>query len=291
MTFNSETTFSGAAESVFQRAIIAAAFSPRLIAVLNQAHAFLKPLGAIPIIVHVGEETPEIRLKLEKAIAQSAFRDHPPVSITREGHPADVLIKQAQEQRADLIVAGALQNEGLLRYYIGSIARTVARSAPCSVLLFHDPKEKPRPFAKIHCAVEYDDESRYTAQLAANIAYLSGASDVFYTHSFRMPEGPDQRKTKPSSQEIVKIYSDQDEHLKAFLADLELNYITLQTRTILEKHHASTLHFTRHINADLFVIPGPRHRLALWNRLFPQEIELALQNLPCSLLIARKTIF
>ena len=102
-------------EPVFKKAVVAAAFSPRLTAVLNESHRLLKLLGTWPIIIHVGEETPSERSKLEEAIDRSDFRDHPPICFVRNGHPADVLIDIAREYKADLIVAGALKKEGYRR--------------------------------------------------------------------------------------------------------------------------------------------------------------------------------
>ena len=278
---------SGQQEPVFKRAVVAAAFSPRLTAVLNESHRLLRMLGSWPIIVHAGEETAAQRVKLEEAIDKSNFKEHPPICVVRNGQPAEVLIEAAKEYNADLIVAGALKKEGFLKYYLGSVARSIARHAPCSVLLLTEPQVKPEPYQKIHCAVEYDDEARLAVQVAVNIAREVGTRDLYFTHSFRIPELADKKVPEPNAKKIRAIFKHEDDQLKSFVDEIASGEINYQTRCLLEKNRATTLEFTREILADLFIVHGPRGRLGLWDRLFPQQIELALQNLPCAMLMTR----
>ena len=276
-------------EPIFKRAVVAAAFSPRLIAVLNEAHRILKILGTWPIIVHVGEDTVANRTKLEEGIERSNFKDHPPIHLIRTGHPADVLIEVAKEYHADLIVAGAMKKEGLFKYYLGSVARNLARHAPCSVLLFTDPQINPKPIEKIHCAVEYDDESRLAVEVAANIAYYAGTRDLYLTHSFRMQQWEDRKKFPEDTEEIKKVYKEEEEKLRKFLGQFNFWNLQYHIQCLYENSRSSTLKFTREMGADLFIVTGPRNRLGLWDRLFPHDLELALMDLPCSLLLVRKS--
>ncbi|MBN2410955.1 universal stress protein [candidate division KSB1 bacterium] len=274
-------------EPVFKKAVVAAAFSPRLTAVLNESYRLLKLLGTWPIIIHVGEETPSERSKLEEAIDRSDFRDHPPICFVRNGHPADVLIDVANEYNADLIVAGALKKEGFLKYYIGSVARTIARNAPCSVLLMTDPQVKPQPIQKIHCAVEYDQVASLAVKVAIDIGMEVGTKDLYFTHTFREPELEDKKGMFNNTQKIKDIYKKEDYQLKKFLSQFDFSGIAYNTRCLYEKSRSVTLDFTREIKADLFILHGPRSKLDLWDRLFPHNLELALQNLPCSILMTR----
>jgi nucleotide-binding universal stress UspA family protein len=272
----------------FKRAVVAAAFSPRLVAVLNESQRILKMLGTWPIIVHIGEENPSNHTKLEEAVARSEFRDHPPVTIVRAGQPADVLMDVILEYEADLIIAGALKKEGLFKYYLGSIARNLARYSRCSVLLLTDPQQKPQTFKKIHCAVDYDEESKRAVEVAAAIASLDSARDVYLTHSFRLPQGDEKRAFPENAEEIKSIYKQEDEKLKQFL-DKALPWdIPYHARTLYENTKATTLNFARELEADLFVVPSRQDQLGIWDRLFPHELELALQDLPCSLLLVKK---
>jgi len=53
--------------------------------------------------------------------------------VVREGDPATVIVEEAKEWRADLIVVGSHGYTGLKRLVLGSVAQSVVAHAPCSV--------------------------------------------------------------------------------------------------------------------------------------------------------------
>jgi nucleotide-binding universal stress UspA family protein len=57
-------------------------------------------------------------------------------SVVRAGHPADEIIREAEEFGADLIAMSVTCRFGVRRFLFGSVAQTVARRAPMAVLLF-----------------------------------------------------------------------------------------------------------------------------------------------------------
>ena len=274
-------------EPIFKKAVVAAAFSPRLTAVLNEAHRILRLLGAWPIIVHAGDESPATRVRLEEAIDRSNFSEHPPICIIQHGSPADVLLEAAREHQADLIVAGALAKEGLFKYYLGSVARTIARHAPCSVLLFTEPQVKPGNIQKIHCAVEYRDGSEKAVYVAAGLASYLGTRDLYYTHSFTNEELEKKKKVENSIEHIRQFYQREDKRLEKFIKSAGVSNVSYNARCLHDQARTTTLNFTHELQADLFIIHGPTDRFSLWNRMFGQDLEIALQHLPCSLLLTR----
>jgi len=278
-----------ASSNTFNKAVVAAAFSPRLVNVLNESCRFLKILGAWPIIVHVGEDTPAVRVKIEEAVERSDFREHPPIFLVRSGQTADVLIQAAREYNADLIVAGALKKEGLFKYVVGSVARRIARQANCSVLLLTDPQIKPQAIEKIHCIIEYDEESQLAIFIAAAISDSDGVRDVYMTHSFRMLQWEEKKSFPNNAEEIKSVYNSEDKKLKEYLEQFGPLEFVYHTQSLYESSKHSTINFTRHLRANLLIVPSPIGRLGFWDRLFPHEVELALQDLPCSLLLVRKT--
>lgn len=52
-----------------------------------------------------------------------------------EGHAAEVIIDNALEWSADLVLVGSYGKRGLSRFLIGNTASSVATHAPCSVLI------------------------------------------------------------------------------------------------------------------------------------------------------------
>jgi len=273
-------------QPIFKRAVVAAAFSHRLTAVLNESYRILKRIGTWPVITHAGEESSANRIRLEEAVDRSFFKEHPPICIIKNGSPSDVLIKVAREYEADLIIAGALAKEGLFKYYLGSVARKLARYSPSSVLLFTEPHPKSSPITKIHCAVEYDKDSEKAVVVAAQLAAFCDTRDLYYTHSFTIPEWNGGSGENVRSY-LKEVYQKEDEKLKNYLQKFDLWGVPYQTRCLNDSSRRATLDFAREINADLLVMSGPRSRLGLWDRLFPANIELALQHLPCSVLLTR----
>jgi nucleotide-binding universal stress UspA family protein len=53
-------------------------------------------------------------------------------TVAGHGDPADVLVKHAEEQRADVLVVG---NKGMERRVLGSVPNTVAHRADCTVIV------------------------------------------------------------------------------------------------------------------------------------------------------------
>jgi nucleotide-binding universal stress UspA family protein len=58
------------------------------------------------------------------------------------GHPADEIVRQAKEWRADLIVLGTHGRRGLKRLAMGSDAELVLRMSPLPVLMVRDKPEE-----------------------------------------------------------------------------------------------------------------------------------------------------
>jgi nucleotide-binding universal stress UspA family protein len=54
---------------------------------------------------------------------------------TKEGSPADIIIKTIKEENIDLVVMGTSGKHGLDRFLLGSVTEKVVRSAPCPVLV------------------------------------------------------------------------------------------------------------------------------------------------------------
>ena len=53
--------------------------------------------------------------------------------VVREGEPRSVIVDEAEEWDADLIVVGSHGYTGLKRWLLGSVAQAVVAHAPCSV--------------------------------------------------------------------------------------------------------------------------------------------------------------
>ncbi|NYB26746.1 MAG: universal stress protein [Methanobacteriaceae archaeon] len=59
------------------------------------------------------------------------------IKETKEGSPADVILKTVEDEGVDLIVMGTSGKHGLDRFLLGSVTEKVVRSANCPVLAVH----------------------------------------------------------------------------------------------------------------------------------------------------------
>lgn len=59
-------------------------------------------------------------------------------ALVKVGEPREVIVQVAAELAADLIVMGSHGRRGFRRMVLGSVAESIARTAPCPVLLVRE---------------------------------------------------------------------------------------------------------------------------------------------------------
>lgn len=109
----------------------------------------------VPSLAHLRHEFPaavnemldQYQTRAKALLAEEAKRfegiDGTVETCLRSGHPADELVEVATERRSDLIVIGARGLTPSQRFLVGSVSMSVARHAPCSVLV-------TRPVPRMH---------------------------------------------------------------------------------------------------------------------------------------------
>lgn len=63
--------------------------------------------------------------------------------VVRDGDPRSVIVAEAEEWSADLIILGSHGYTGIKRLLLGSVASSVVSHAPCSVEVVRPKQEKP----------------------------------------------------------------------------------------------------------------------------------------------------
>ncbi len=273
---------------VFRRAIIAVAFSPRIKAVLNESFQIISRIEAEPVILHVGDDTPAARQRLEAAIENSDFGNLAPRFIVQRGTPVETLVRVAREQHADLIVAGAMKKGSFWNYFIGSVARQLPHQSPCSLLIFTDPREAPQAIERVHCAVEYDRAARLAIQATMGMAGLLNARELIFTHTFLDAAYEIKKPQLQSAEDIRRMYHRQDRRLQRHLQQFAGAGLRYRAQCLYERAANCTLAFASEIRADLFIASGPRNHASLWSRLAQQDFDRVFRDLPGSILLTRK---
>jgi nucleotide-binding universal stress UspA family protein len=120
-------------------------------AVLHVVHVVAPPIGSVAITGAAPNLATEFTETLDRARDELATLcrgletklEGRVFGHVRMGTPAREITSLADSLSADLIVVGTHGRTGLGRVLLGSIAETVLRHAPCSVLTTRKPREQP----------------------------------------------------------------------------------------------------------------------------------------------------
>ncbi len=129
------------AEKAAKHAIWIADSSGAEVIVLNVIEtSTLVGLPAEDLIVRIKEILKEEGKKALENISNVLKESGRTVKLTpktKEGSPADVILKTINEENIDLVVMGTSGKTGLDRFLLGSVAEKVVKSATCPVLVVH----------------------------------------------------------------------------------------------------------------------------------------------------------
>jgi nucleotide-binding universal stress UspA family protein len=97
-----------------------------------------------------------------------------------DGPTARVILQQARQLRADLVVMGTHGRSGFERLVLGSVTEKVLRSAPCPVLVVPHAVERALngdgpPFTSLVCGVDFSEASLVALRYACSLAQRSRA--------------------------------------------------------------------------------------------------------------------
>ncbi|MCC7051580.1 MAG: universal stress protein [Bacteroidia bacterium] len=266
------------------------AFSPKSSYLINKTIRLAKRLKAEPFFVHVGEETAEKKEMLHNIFKQLNYNLSDYKLFWRNGDPVTEVIEFSEEQNIDLLIAGALSKENILKFYLGSIARGISRKSNCSVLMLTGKDEHQPTFTKI--VVEANEtQNSFAVKLANNFALLCGASNLTLvkeiynpTMAFSMADGSTEVESNNMREAIL---TEDQQVIENLCKECDEDKLNIKTVTVEGKPGFALSKYAREKNADLLVVNAPQRSLNLIDRIFTHDIEYILADLPCSLLIAK----
>lgn len=277
----------------YKTIVVGVAFSPNLRANVFEALRMTALFKASLVMVHVGTKDLEKEKELQSIL--SAFPEPlPPHNVLwREGHPVEVLLSACVSENSDLLILGALQREGLLKYYIGSVARKLTRKCPCDVLLLIKPS-----IDRVQCsyAVVNGLQHKKTEVAISRAFYVLGALGANrLTVVEEIPEDDvavkvdDDRGLRRSTILKERIKLRENSRVNKLLDQIPQNLkstIGHDVQPIFGRRGYSIGHFARVKRADLLVMNAPQKH-SVWDRLFPHDLEYILSDLPTDVLIVR----
>ena len=151
---------------------------------VHLVHALFQPM--IPASLAALPKLAEASKDLEDAQVADAQSQLDRVSSTREaqrlsvsstighGDAAQVLIDNAAQTAADMIVVGTHGRTGFRRLRLGSVAESVAQHAPCSVLVARSHKATKGGYQNILVPTDFSEHSQAALKMATTLVAPEG---------------------------------------------------------------------------------------------------------------------
>lgn len=278
----------------FKKIAVAVGFTPRTEAILAESRRMQQQFNAQLLFIHIGPHTLQQEQYLKHLLHRFELDGENNRLIWEQGDPVEQILMICKNEHVDLLVAGALEKESMLKYMMGSIARNLCRRAKCSILMLREPDTHPRPVRRIVVEGSDHPKTMNTIETAIYVGKKTHAGDVYViqeqdagkmalirSDAFTDNEA-DGHKEKIEIEEVAR--------LNEILACTDCGGLRINTERLEGKPGYVISKFAREHEADLLVLNSPDTKLNLLDRVFPHDIEYALADLPCDLLIVHSRL-
>lgn len=278
----------------FENIGVAVAFSPSLEAILTEAKMINEVLRTNLFLFHIGEKSPEKEENLDKVLKKVGIDPGKIRIMWMEGDPVETLLKLCKLNIIDLLIMGALKKENLIRFYLGSIARSFSRKAKCSVLLLTNPTIPARRHKKIVVNGAENPKTKHTLNTAFYLARSLNIPDISIVKETHLPGLAmtiAESATAPEVSKLKKEYSEQDTStLHSIVESCQSEGLKVKEKVVTGKPGFAIRNYAETKKADLLVINSPDTHLNILDRIFTHDIEYILEDLPCDLLIVHSRV-
>ena len=206
-----------------------------------------------------------------------------------EGYPSTAIVDQANEWGADLIMIGSHGHSGLVRFFVGSVAKAVVHNASCSVEIVRPSSEKKeKDGRRVLVATDGSESSLNAVKMVAAFKWPAatevravsvaevfiGAIDPWYTTGDMMEQIREASLTQ--ARDAVKETS-------PLLSEAGLN---VSTDVLIGSAKARIVEEADEWGADLLVV-GSHGRRGLTRVLLGSVSEAVAMRAHCSVLVVR----
>jgi nucleotide-binding universal stress UspA family protein len=271
------------------RILACLSLSPHAPSVAAETLLLGSQLGAEVRFLHAGTPASELHQHLTEVIDKSQS-GYPYELRIESGRIENLACEMAERDGFGLVIAGAIEKEGTLSYYLGTTARKIARTAGCSVLLIPGAKSGPPGFRRVASTVDTGDPSRRALEYSAHLAEAIGAGELHVLHEYELPavhvaaeEGRGREKEFRD-----EMQSEEEIKLLTFLEGIDFRGFKPERVCLCGKPGHEAIGYARTKDIDLLIDRAPIGRLTFWDKLFQHDIEFALEELPASYLLYRE---
>lgn len=279
----------------FETIGVAVAFSPRLEKILSEAKILAEQFNAGLILMHIGERTREMEHRLSELMQKCGLNESKVRVVWNEGEPVETLLHLCKLHVVDLLVMGAMKKENLMQYYLGTIARKVARKAKCSVLLLTEPSAQGTRFRKMVVNVAENPKTVHTLNTGIYFARHMGTREIIAASETHQPGLAMTISEDSTAGEVSKIRKQIKEGAHDKLNELlsaceDGKGIEISEKQVSGKPGYAIRAFAASKKADILVLNSPDTRLGIIDRIFTHGMEYILEDLPCNVLIVHSRV-
>jgi len=273
-----------------KKILVGIAFSPNLKPNIFEAIRLANMFDAQLVGVHVGEKTSKKEKKLIKLISEAPDLHSPIKTVWKKGKPVDIILSTSVEENIDLLILGAIQQENIYKYYVGSVARELTRKASCSVLLLIKPSVARVKCNHIVVNGLKDKKTNETIKASFLISRALACKRITIVEEISQKEievkVSDDYSLRKATIEKEKLKRREDSRVHKILEIINTEGISVKIQSIFGKRGYSIGHYAKVKRADLLVMNAPT-KTTILDRIFPHDIEYILSELPTDVLIVK----
>jgi nucleotide-binding universal stress UspA family protein len=265
---------------------VASTFSPRFVQVLSEAKRIRDRFGSELSVIYVGERNAETAKIFHDVFAQLKLPSDSRVHYQQDDDPAVGILQAIADNKIDMIVAGALEKEVVLRPFLGNVARRLVREAKCSVMLFTTPETKPRPLRRIVFMADYSDHAQHALKSALHLAEAEGCERLYVIRVYTTFDEARSAMLAGNSNGAprARTFEEEEKALEEFILAAGPTEVPIEARCIRGNTGFAASDFVQSVEADLLVVPI--HAAESGER-FPNHIAWITDVIPCNLWVIR----
>jgi nucleotide-binding universal stress UspA family protein len=271
----------------YRTVAVASAFSPRFLQVLAEGKRVRDRLCRQLQLIYVGACDDETARKFAAAFLELALPEDSAIHYQEGEDPATAILEAVRLNEIDLLVAGALEKEVVLRPFLGNVARTLVRKADCSVILFIKPEREPQPLGRIVFLADYSDHGRAALLKALHLATLEKCEKLYvirvYT-TFDEARAKARTDAPESGSEGARTLEEEEIALEKFIDSAGPNDVPIEARCIRGNTGYAALDFIQAIDASLLAVPVDP---AACGDGLPAHVTWITDVIPCNLWVIR----
>lgn len=236
-------------------------------------------------VIHAGESTEDNKKRFNEAFLELSISP-PPIVHWPCGEPVEAIVRTICEQGVELLILGALEKEIPGRHYTGTVARSIMREAPCSLLFLTEPSLEPKPLRQIVAITDFSELSALSLKHASFLAEQQGAERIHLVRIFtvfaQMRERSEEFVEADQRQALLEV---EEKRVADFAAASGPSTVPIEARCVEGSTGMAASDYVEAVQADLLVVPSQAPGDA---PLFPEGMDWMFNAIPSNLLIVRK---